>query len=195
MEPKMTLRIGNCRISAGRDASARGFTLIELILVMALLVVVLAIGAPSLARFFRGRNLDSEAHRFLALARYGRNRAVAEGVPMLLWIDQEQRRYGLMAESTYEEDDTNAVSFELARDLDVEVELSLTNTLVTPWRRTVQLVGKLPTIRFTPAGFIGETSPEYILFRQGENDMIWIGRSRNRLNYDIETNILEQIRR
>ena len=38
-----------------------GFTLIELVLVMALLVVAISVTAPVLSRFFRGRTLDSEA--------------------------------------------------------------------------------------------------------------------------------------
>src|SRR5262249_9004612 len=38
-----------------------GFTLIELILVMALLTVAVSVTAPALSNFFRGRALDSEA--------------------------------------------------------------------------------------------------------------------------------------
>jgi type II secretion system protein H len=62
----------------------RAFTLIELILVMTILLVVMAVAFPSLRGFFRGRNLDSEARRILALTRYGQSRAVAEGVPVVL---------------------------------------------------------------------------------------------------------------
>ncbi len=65
---------------------AGAFTLIELILVMAMLAIVISVALPSLKGFFRGRNLDSEARRFLSLTRYGQSRAVSEGVPMVLWI-------------------------------------------------------------------------------------------------------------
>src|SRR5262249_21799177 len=78
----------------------RGFTLIELMLVMALLAVVLAVSAPSLSKFFKGRTLDSEARRFVSLTRYGQSRAVSEGVPMMLWIDPKERTYGLQEETT-----------------------------------------------------------------------------------------------
>ena len=47
------------------DQARRGFTLIELILVMALLTVVISLTAPRLSRFFHGRTLDSEARRLL----------------------------------------------------------------------------------------------------------------------------------
>src|SRR5689334_18148384 len=54
----------------------RAFTLIELILVMALLAIVMAVSAPALSNFMRGRTLDSEARRFVSLTRYGQSRAV-----------------------------------------------------------------------------------------------------------------------
>src|SRR5436190_5276257 len=51
-----------------------GFTLIELIVVMTLLVAVISIALPSLGGFFRGRTLDSEARRLLSLTRQGQSR-------------------------------------------------------------------------------------------------------------------------
>src|SRR5262245_41504309 len=72
-----------------------GFTLIELILVMALLAIAIGVTFPTLRGFFRGRVLDSEARRLLSLTRYGQSRAVSEGVPMVLWIDARQKTYGL----------------------------------------------------------------------------------------------------
>ena len=50
------------------------------------------------------------------------------------------------------------------------------------------MLGNVPTIRFTPDGFLGESSPAGILFRQGADDAIWIVESTNRLNYEIRTN-------
>ena len=106
----------------GRDAKSfsRGFTLIELILVMAILTIAVAITAPALANFFRGRSLDSEARRLLALTRQGQSRAVSEGLPMELWFDTAQNTFGLEAEPSYEEVDARAVSYQL-QDMQVEV--------------------------------------------------------------------------
>ena len=56
--------------------SASAFTLIELILVMAILTMAVSVTAPTLANFFRGRTLDAEARRLLAMTRGGQNRAV-----------------------------------------------------------------------------------------------------------------------
>lgn len=75
--------------------SQRGFTLIELIFVMALLATVMAIAAPKLSRFVQGRDLTEESRRFLALTRYARSEAVSQGIPMALWIAPAENRYGL----------------------------------------------------------------------------------------------------
>ncbi len=68
---------------------------------MALLATIMALTAPSLSRSMHSRNLAHEATRFLALTEYGRNEAVSQGVPMLIWIDPDQARYGLQAKAGY----------------------------------------------------------------------------------------------
>ena len=173
--------------------SRSAFTLIELILVMAVLAVVLAFAAPSLSRFFRGRSLDSEAHRFLALTRYAQSRAAAEGMPMVLWIDTRLGQYGLRAETSDTGGDTKAKEF--VADVNVELliqELTGTTTSL-PWQQTLAVAANRPALRFTPDGFISDSSPERILFSQsheGDSGTIWVGLSRNRLNYEIQTNIV-----
>ena len=74
---------------------APGFTLIELIFVMALLTVVVGFAAPSLARSMRQRNLDGEATRLLAATEYARDEAVSQGVPMTVWINPDTQRFGV----------------------------------------------------------------------------------------------------
>ena len=114
----MTFRTGKNRPRI-HESGRGGFTLIELILVMAVLTIVVSIGAPALSRFFRGRDLDSEARRFLALTRYGQSRAISEGVPMILWFDKNERTYGLKAETTFSEDDPKAKVSAVANELNV----------------------------------------------------------------------------
>ena len=164
---------------------------------MALLSVVLALAAPSLGRFFRGRGLDTEAHRLLALTRYAQNRAVYEGIPMILWIDEDERRYGLQAEFSYSDLDERAVEFEVNPDVSLEVAPPTAAALRMPRvnapastspNRDV-LPRDLPLFRFTPDGFVADTSPEWVrLFeRRDEKDgaALWVARSRNRLTYEL----------
>ena len=172
-------------------ARSPAFTLAELILVMALLGVVLGVAAPALGRFFQGRTLNSEARRFLGLTHYAQSRAVAEGIPMVLWLDPRERTYGLQAESSYEENDPRAIQFTLADGIVIEPERSaLTPSLpnATAWRQTAVIARDQPALRFTPDGFIAPTSPERILIREEHVGEIWIGQSRTRLHYEIQTN-------
>ena len=171
----MTLRTGNSRNSESRRG--RAFTLIELMLVMTMLVAVIAVTMPSLSNFFRGRSLDSEARRFLSLTRYGQERAVSEGVPMMLWIDAANGTYGLQEEPGYTENDPKAVSLTLGKDLQIAVVQST---------HSQQTGRSLTAIRFLPDGSVSESSPLSIQIRQSENDSVWIGESRNGLSYEIQ---------
>ena len=185
-EPMMTLRTGNSRIRSNEQRRVRAFTLVELILVMALLLIVMCVALPSLKGFFRGRNLDSEARRFLSLARYGQSRAVSEGVPMVLWIDARRGAYGLQQQAGYTDGDSNAVRFALSEDMRVEVQMPVVVMPSSRLNQTVPGVGYVPMIRFTPDEFIGENSPDRIVFRQGANDAIGIIESANRLKYEMQ---------
>ena len=185
----MTLPIGNNRPGSSPNGRRGGFTLVELMLVMALLVIMLGFVAPSLSRFFRGRNLDSEARRLLSLTRYGQSRAVSEGVPMLLWLDPKLGTYGLKAQTGYTDRDQKAVEYTLAQDLQMEVQMS--PRMQTNFWTMAPKQSKLnqPTICFLPDGFISETSPDRILLRETrDNDAVWIGASANHLAYEIQTN-------
>src|ERR1035441_10924304 len=141
----------------------RGFTLIELILVMALLTIVISLTAPKLSRFFHGRTLDSEARRLLALTRSGQSRAVSEGVPMDLWVDAELGTFGLEAEPSYETSDPKAVDFTLDGGLQLAVVNKTVVAPVVTMNRSLQtstasvprvnlVHAGLPTIRFLPDG-------------------------------------------
>ena len=193
----MTLPTGNRRNDRAEANRACAFTLIELILVMAMLAIVISLALPSLKGFFRGRNLDSEARRFLSLTRYGQSRAVSEGVPMVLWIDARQKTYGLQAQAGYADTDTNAVQVTVDKGLQVEAVTpqlaSLTQSNL--WTQGAPPVGSLPMIRFQPDGFISETSPDQVVFRQGADEPIWIAESTNRLKYEIQTSRSPGVRR
>lgn len=178
----------------GRAPRSRAFTLIELILVMAILCALLAVMAPTLGAFFRGRTLDAEAKRFLALTRYGQSRAVSEGVPIVLWINAEESSYGLEIQTGYTQSDDQAKDFTLETGLQIEASLppisAATTTASMSSQQTASLLlgqNNQPMIRFTPDGFIAETSPETISIRSTDGAVMTIAQSRSRLNYEIQT--------
>lgn len=174
---------------------------------MTLLIVVIAIVAPSLSNFFRGRNLDSESRRFLALSRYARSRAVSEGVPMLLWLDPDQRAYGLTEEYNFGQRDEKAVSYQLEPDVEIQLDArglsATTPSQVLP--ATLSLGANAFSIRFQPDGFVSEASPQSLWFkerereggslRETERNVVWVTQSQNRVGYEIQTNNVAFVRR
>ena len=97
------------------------FTLIELILVLALLVIITSLAAPAMSNFIRGQALDSEARRLFALMHAGQSRAVSEGLPMVLWVDEKQGAYGLQAETTGRNGDPKAENLAVDANLQIAV--------------------------------------------------------------------------
>ncbi|MCE5327719.1 MAG: prepilin-type N-terminal cleavage/methylation domain-containing protein [Planctomycetaceae bacterium] len=69
---------------AGRAAA---FTLIELVLVLALIGIVLAAAVPSMRGFVASRNAADTASQVLALTKCARGQAIAAGRPCRLNID------------------------------------------------------------------------------------------------------------
>jgi type II secretion system protein H len=174
-----------------RAERRRAFTLIELILVMALLIVTTTFLAPQLSEFFRGRSLDSEAKRFLALTRLAQSRAVAEGVPVVVWIDAQQRTYGIEVQPGFLlELDDKAAQYELGRDIEIEAQLPLTQPVALRSEFLQQTVarafGNLPAMVFSPEGTISETSPDAVVLRRGEKEAVAVVLARNQLNYEVQ---------
>lgn len=202
--------------SRGGRRPTSAFTLIELILVMSVMLIVVSLIGPSLSRFFRGRTLDSEARRFMALTRYAQSRAVSEGIPILIWVDVKLRLYGIEAESSYLANDPHAREYQVAKDLQIEVERNralatasgLGSSAMSSFAqgRTGGAAGlrNAQVLRFLPDGSISETSPNLITLRETAPDgslndpqasSIAIGQSLNRLHYEIQTNQLASYRR
>lgn len=172
-EVRMTLRIGRNNLRQTRSR-LRAFTLIELILVLGLLAFVMAASAPSLSRFFGGRNLIEESRRFLALTEHGRNQAISEGIPMRLWMDIKGRQYGLKPEIGYPTNRFNSFHYHLREGIRLEIEASAVS------RGFV----KSPSILFLPDGSISENSLYEILLkdRRGQRR---IAPSSHRLNFEL----------
>ncbi len=174
--------------------AARAFTLIELILVMALLVITISLITPTVSKFFDGRAVDSEIGRFVALTHYGQSRAVSEGVPMMLWIDAKRQTYGLKQEPGYSDADPKAVDYAVANGLKIDVAkgMPVAQTANSQTGRILnnqagQTVGKLPAIHFSPEGtIVRATSVTGISIQENGHQAVWIGPSANRLSYEVQ---------
>lgn len=173
--------------SPRRRLGQGAFTLIELIFVMVLLAIGSAMVAPSMASFYRGRMLSSEAKRVLALVHYGQSRAIAEGVPVLLWINAKDSTYGLRVTSAELEGGGHATSFTADATVTLDTPSMDTPALSEQDDERLGLTDGLPVIRFTPDGFYDESSVRKIILRQGTSNenALEVVQTANRLGYEI----------
>jgi type II secretion system protein H len=155
----------------------RAFTLIELILVMALIVIAVSMIAPRMGDFIRGRALGSEAQRLLALVREGQSRAVSEGAPMMLWIDEKQSAYGLAAETSGTAGDAKAENLALDSTLQIAVLNAGTAATAT--------FNNLPAIKFLPDGTVDESSVPTLKLTDSAGFSRWLVETAGRTGYEI----------
>ncbi len=156
---------------------ASAFTLVELILVLALLVIATSLAAPALSNFVRGRALDSEARRMAALMHAGQSRAVSEGATMMLWINEKTGDYGLEAETSGQNGDAKAEDLTVDSTLVVAVQNIGTGASVT--------FKKLPAIRFLADGTVDEDSPQVLKLTDSAGFCRWLTLNSGRTGYEI----------
>jgi len=154
-----------------------GFTLVELILVLALLVIATSLAAPALSNFVRGRALDSEARRLAALMHAGQSRAVSAGAPMVLWIDEKAGSYGLEAETSGQNGDAKAENLTLDATLAIAVQ--------NPGAATPVTFKNLPAIKFLADGTVDEDSPQTLKLTDSAGFSRSLGLNRGRTGYEI----------
>ena len=168
----MTLETGK----HNKTRSQCAFTLIELVLVLALLVVAVSMVAPRLSGFIRGNALNSEARRLLALTDAGESRAVSEGMPMVLWFNQKQNALGLEAETPPKGGDTKAENLSISEN----VAISPVNTGASG----MTTFNHLPAIRFLPDGTVDENSPRNVQLIE-DGDTLWLVELQNHTGYEV----------
>ena len=130
-----------------------------------------------MSNFIRGRALDSEARRLFALMHAGQSRAVSEGMPMVLWVDEKQGAYGLQAETTGKAGDPKAENL----SVDATLQIAVLNTGVG----TPTTFNNLPAIRFLPDGTVDENSPQTLQLADSAGISRWLIETRNRTGYEI----------
>jgi len=156
---------------------ASAFTLVELLLVLALLVVITSLVAPAMSNFIRARAVDSEARRLFALMHAGQSRAVSEGLPMMLWVDEKQGAYGLAAETSSKSGDPKAENL----TVDENVQIAVQNAGAT----ALTMFQNLPAIRFLADGTIDESSPQTLRLADAKGNALWLIEASNHLGYEI----------
>jgi general secretion pathway protein H len=82
-----------CLAGGGQARCAKGFTLIEIIVVLALAGLLLALVPPRLSGALAAAEIRSAARELASALRYARSRAVTRHAEVVLTVDTERRRY------------------------------------------------------------------------------------------------------
>lgn len=78
--------------------AVRGFTLIELVLVLLILSIAMGVVAPSLNNFLNGRKSTNATNQIVALARHARSQALSEGKVYRLNVDTTSNQFWIDAQ-------------------------------------------------------------------------------------------------
>jgi type II secretion system protein H len=151
-----------------------GFTLVELIIVMALLAIVAALSAPLLSNSLRQRNLEDEATRLLAMTEYARDEATSQGIPMIISFDQRNQIIAVEPKAGYEGDERRVREFSLGPDIQLAVQ-----------DRAAKKRSNAEVAEFTPEGVPSLESAEILELRNRYNGVISVVRTPDRWGYEI----------
>lgn len=185
---------GSCRArpwsgllpSRAAAAPTRAFTLVELIVVMVLLLIVAGMVAPRMSSFFQGRALSSEAQRLLSLMHYAQSRAVAEGSPVVLWLDPAKSSYGVEVLAGHESsDDLRDLAYTADPSIRFEIPAGSAVPESEDGDEAFGLPEGLPSVRFNPGGHFDEISVRRIVLRQGTQGALELTPKANGLGYEI----------
>ena len=80
-------------------SDTRGFTLLELIVVLAIAGLVFSLGGPSVRTLAATMEYRDAVRQIVSAAKNARRDAFAQGIPMDLLIDTDRNRYALSADS------------------------------------------------------------------------------------------------
>ena len=119
----------------------RGFTLLELIVVLLVLSVLFAMAAPTMSGFGAGRQAKQAASQIVSLARWAREQAISEGRAYRLNFDPAEQSYFVTA--------SNGAMFE-----PLPVEFGRVFTLPEGVALTFEIpqVAGVPCLEFLPSG-------------------------------------------
>ena len=121
----------------------------------------------------------------LSLAHLAQSRAVAEGVPVLLWIDSRNSTYGIEVQGGHSGAHDRTSTYTAEPSLTLETAAATDVAMSEADDEHLGLTSDLPAIRFNPDGFFDEVSVSKITIRQGTDGALELVPTANRLGYEI----------
>jgi len=112
-----------------------------------------------------------------ALLHAAQSRAVSEGAPMMLWVDEKAGGYGLAAETSGPNGDAKA------EDLTVDSTLQLAVLNLGTGAQTT--FKNLPAVRFLADGTVDENSPQTLKLTDSAGFARWLVETKIRSGYEV----------
>jgi hypothetical protein len=142
---------------------------------MALIATLMAIVAPRLSRSLQSRNLDQEARRWVALTEFGRDQAVSQGVPMVVWLDAETSWFGLQPKPGFLTSSNRAVEFQLSEEIEFELGT------------VARSMGPQAVVEMAPDGYLAPDSIAVLGLKHRSGDRVLITLMTNGWGYETVT--------
>lgn len=90
---KVTSRFGLRTFKQVKPGKSRGFTLVELMVVMVIIALIMGLVATSMARSISGAEARAASRKLVASLRYTRARAIIDKAEQVFQVDTENRSY------------------------------------------------------------------------------------------------------
>ena len=148
------------RVGFSGRSRRRGLSLIEMMVVVALLAILVGIAAPNLSSFVSSRRIEDVARRIAEDMALARNEAVKRNTRVLMCVDASALGCAAAAVATdwargwrlcYDSNNDNACDASNVNDVNPF-------RVQTPISASVTLVGPLSRVQFNPNGTVTDTS-------------------------------------
>ncbi|MCS6863321.1 MAG: prepilin-type N-terminal cleavage/methylation domain-containing protein [Abditibacteriales bacterium] len=100
---KSDTRLAQCHAARASSLRIDGFTLVELLVAMVILVIVMAAAAPSFVQMRREASLRAAARAMMATLNYARSTAASRAVQARVYFDLEARQFWMSVQQIDED--------------------------------------------------------------------------------------------
>ncbi len=108
-----------------KKSRARGFTFVELLIVLILIGIFVAVSLPELKKRFEHALLNQEARTAAQFLRYAQYRAIAEHAPIVFKVEPEKNQYQIRKEEETGKEKDSVIAGEWGKPVQLKSRIVL----------------------------------------------------------------------